>query len=266
LSNIVIPQPWRVQRRPEQGLDYRFVRRLLGTAVKSIHIHNAPDYLAPSDCEPGPDCTVSYYSETADSYRDALSSCNVFVCPRFTEGIGLSMLDALARGMCVIAHDAPSANEYIINGVNGLLVDYRNPRPIVLSAKRAEEIGRAAREMYVAGSRKWQKSARQVSFFIESTPEPDLRSSERRYRDDYLSCCRFAQQNSARFFARAFRLYNKGFRLSEESAATAMDHVKWTFMGVPGFWHSAIVARGALRRIFRQVGSVGALRGKRTAE
>lgn len=62
----------------------------------------------------------------------------VYVAPRFSEGIGMSFLEPLAMGKCVIAHDAPTMNEYIVNGKNGILVDMRNPRQIT-----AEEIEKA---------------------------------------------------------------------------------------------------------------------------
>ena len=60
------------------------------------------------------------------SYIMAMSECGVFVAPRRLEGIGLGFLEAMAMGKCVVAEDAPTMNEYIANGKNGVLVDVDN--------------------------------------------------------------------------------------------------------------------------------------------
>jgi hypothetical protein len=44
------------------------------------------------------------------------------VAPRIIEGVGLVQLEAMARGACVIAFDAPTMNEYIRSRDNGILM------------------------------------------------------------------------------------------------------------------------------------------------
>ena len=72
------------------------------------------------------------------------SSCNIFISPRRSEGIGMSFLDALSQGLCVIAHDNATMNEYVIDGVNGYLYDAKNPKKLNLGdflsiQKRSQE-------------------------------------------------------------------------------------------------------------------------------
>ena len=55
-------------------------------------------------------------------YLKALESADVFVAPRRWEGIGLSTLEALTRGIPVVGLDSPTLNEYIENDVNGILI------------------------------------------------------------------------------------------------------------------------------------------------
>ncbi len=55
-------------------------------------------------------------------YLKILSAASVFVAPRRWEGIGLSMLEALVRGIPVVGLNSPTLNEYVINGENGVLV------------------------------------------------------------------------------------------------------------------------------------------------
>ena len=69
-----------------------------------------------------------------EEYRALLSEPGVYIAPRFTEGIGMSFLEALAAGKFVVAHKDATMDEAIDDGVTGRLVDMRNPMPIQLSA------------------------------------------------------------------------------------------------------------------------------------
>jgi hypothetical protein len=56
-------------------------------------------------------------------YLEILAASDVFVAPRRWEGIGLSTLEALSRGIPVVGLNSPTLSEYIISGDNGVLVD-----------------------------------------------------------------------------------------------------------------------------------------------
>jgi len=60
-------------------------------------------------------------SERADFLRQ-IERANIVLSPRLTEGVGMVFLESLARGCAVIAHDAPTMNEYINHGSNGVLL------------------------------------------------------------------------------------------------------------------------------------------------
>ena len=57
----------------------------------------------------------------AEEYADLLGSCGLFAAPRRKEGIGLSFLDAMARGAFVLGYDSPTMNEYIRHAETGWL-------------------------------------------------------------------------------------------------------------------------------------------------
>jgi Glycosyl transferases group 1 len=59
---------------------------------------------------------------SGSEYLASIAPANVVLAPRACEGIGMVMLEAMSRGCAVIALDAPTANEYIEHGVNGLLL------------------------------------------------------------------------------------------------------------------------------------------------
>ena len=79
------------------------------------------------------------WSDSPGEFAIALRESNVFFAPRPREGIGMSVLEAMASGLCVVARDAPTMNEYISNGSNGLL--YNRDRHAGLDFSGAHDIG-----------------------------------------------------------------------------------------------------------------------------
>jgi glycosyltransferase involved in cell wall biosynthesis len=59
-------------------------------------------------------------------YENYLFNHNVFIAPRFREGVGLSFLEALAHGMYIIGYDAPTMNEYLTDEKLGRCIKNRN--------------------------------------------------------------------------------------------------------------------------------------------
>lgn len=95
-----------------------------------------------------------------EEYDKLLSSCNIFIAPRRAEGIGMSFIEALSRGMCVIAPDNSTMNEYIIHGKNGLLYDLKKPEELDLSnlAEMRENAIKIAKEDYEL----WEKAKHEI--------------------------------------------------------------------------------------------------------
>lgn len=71
---------------------------------------------------------VQRMSDTWDAvdYEQVMEESNVMIAPRVVEGVGLTFLEAMARGCAVIAYDGATMNEYIRHGENGILL--RPPR------------------------------------------------------------------------------------------------------------------------------------------
>lgn len=101
--------------------------------LTSLHIHNVPDpgqrfipVLDPAAFE------VSY-SSWYDRKEDMLADVKArayYITPRLKEGIGMSFLEAMAMGRCVVAPDSPTMNEYIQHGKTGLLYDLKKAIPL----------------------------------------------------------------------------------------------------------------------------------------
>lgn len=167
---------WR--RRPEDGIDFDLVDCLVGREASSIHIHDAPDDPSQayrlSRVPKGRKyrLTQSRWFESEADYSAVLSQANVFIAPRNGEGIGMAMVDALARGMVVIASDVPTHNEYIADGINGVLFDLASPCPVALKG-RMRSLSAMAWRAAQFGRERWLASVPKIlKLFEELQPHP----------------------------------------------------------------------------------------------
>ena len=87
-----------------------------------------------------------------------VASSNIFVLPSRSEGLSLSLLEAMANGLACITSPAGAHRELILNEINGLLVAPTDTeelakaiRRLIDSAHLRTELGAAAREHIEAG-------------------------------------------------------------------------------------------------------------------
>jgi len=154
-----------------KGISWKHVRRLIdGSSFRSFTLHAAVDpgfaFLAPGarDVARYGIEQTNWFEEREDYYR-RLAAATVFFAPRRSEGIGMSFLEAMAMGKCVVAHDAPTMNEYIVHGKTGLLYDARRPQPLDFSGHHA--LATRARRHAEEGRRRWLAQRPELSAFID---------------------------------------------------------------------------------------------------
>lgn len=70
-----------------------------------------------------------WYEQKSDMLQD-IEKAALYMAPRPEEGIGMSFLEAMAMGRCVIAPNQPTMNEYIKNGKTGYLYDLKTLPPL----------------------------------------------------------------------------------------------------------------------------------------
>jgi glycosyltransferase involved in cell wall biosynthesis len=135
------------------------IRKLLGdTPFSSLNVHLIQDnkedqFPAIPDKWKGMTINQTSWFNEQSEYYETLLSGNIFFAPRIREGIGIATLEAMAMGMCVVAPDRPTMNEYIKHNVNGLLYDPDNPEPLDFS--NAEALGKEARTSIEKGRIDW---------------------------------------------------------------------------------------------------------------
>lgn len=126
--------------------------------LDSIHHHKALDpgfYERPVLTNPPCPVTESrWFPRKADLIR-TIESAAIYMAPRLYEGIGMSFLEAMAMGRCVVAPDNPTMSEYIEHGKTGILYDPTTPMP--LEPFDVPAIQRAARMFAETGRHEWEE-------------------------------------------------------------------------------------------------------------
>lgn len=98
------------------------------------------------------------------AYQTLVGTCNVYVAPRTAEGIGLSFLEAMAKGMVVVAPDRPTMNEYVTDKKTGFLFDAKRPMPLPWSDLGS--IANQSLESVKQGHARWVEESKQIADFI----------------------------------------------------------------------------------------------------
>lgn len=99
-------------------------------------------------------------------YLRLLSQANVFVAPRKKEGIGLSFLEAMAMGQCIIGNNDATMNEYVTDGDNGYLFNLENPK--ILNLSDIHNVIRRSKKKAFRGHSDWKDNREKIAEFINS--------------------------------------------------------------------------------------------------
>ncbi|EKD76478.1 MAG: hypothetical protein ACD_43C00096G0005 [uncultured bacterium] len=118
-------------------------------------------------------------------YLNLLQQSNIFVCPRHYEGIGMSFLEALSIGLIPAAIDAPTMNEYIIHGKNGLLFN-NHTKKLDLSTDALPNLGKCVKEFALNGYNHWLKQKMEILRFIQSPFQPKKHLTKKMSRQIFL--------------------------------------------------------------------------------
>lgn len=178
-------------RQTNSGLNIENILTRWGSQLDSLHIHIVPDNPnsnierikqeiqtsipkpKASDFEVSDPLKVSLSSwfDSAQEMTAVLQKCNVYIAPRASEGIGMGFLEAMSRGMVVLAHNMPTHNEYIAHSVSGFLYDHHTLEEQEI-AEYPETIGKIARVTCERGYEKWQKQIPFIISYIKSMDYP----------------------------------------------------------------------------------------------
>lgn len=163
-----------------EAINLRTASTLLASSpVTSIHVHRSMDpgqaYLPPDPSSRERFAiTETEWFETREELREVLEDCSVYIAPRLLEGVGLSFLEAMAMGRCVVAPDRPTMNEYIRDGETGILYDPDSPKPIKLEDLRG--IQHRALASIQAGRAEWKHQKATLLAWCREPAAPRMRT------------------------------------------------------------------------------------------
>ena len=128
--------------------------------LSGVHCHNVPDPWIRNTKLDIPLqlsnlVTVSDWYANKEDMRKDIEKCAIYLAPRLKEGIGMSFLEAMAMGRCVIAPNSPTMNEYIVDGKTGILYDCANP-VFSLTKETVRKIQKQTLDYINEGYKKWQ--------------------------------------------------------------------------------------------------------------
>lgn len=148
---------------------------LHSSSVEHIHIHKAIDpgcHYKKLECAWGVNITSSDWYQNKNDMLEDMKRSAIYIAPRKLEGIGMSFLEAMSLGRCVIAPNFPTMNEYIKDGVNGLLYNLDDPKPLSISSLR--ELQKRAYESIKDGHQEWLSRRYDILKWIKSYNPSDI--------------------------------------------------------------------------------------------
>lgn len=154
--------------------------------ITNLHMHKAIDPKNQFTDIQNSKIKVTYSEWFADKQEllDKIQEYPIYIVPRPTEGIGMSFLEAMAMGRCVIAPDKATMNEYIVHGQTGILYNLKDIKP--LEPFDAEKIGKAAFQFIQDGYVKWEKEKYKIFDWCEASVDacfkPQIRKNVQKYK------------------------------------------------------------------------------------
>src|SRR5262249_9682148 len=118
--------------------------------------------------------------------REFLPAADLFVLSSRSEGISLTLLEAMATGLPIVATDVGGNREVVLHGETGLLVPPQSPQELAAAMQQLLSQPISAAHMGNAGRQRVEH-------------EFDLRAVVSRYEELYLSLLRRKQRTPRGF-------------------------------------------------------------------
>jgi glycosyltransferase involved in cell wall biosynthesis len=107
-----------------------------------------------------------------EELRTVYDECGAFLFPSFFEGFGRTFLEAMSRGLCVVASDCGGMHDVIHSGRDGVLVPVGDANVLAASVQQIVAHAQGAAMMSAAAAATareytWERVARETALFYE---------------------------------------------------------------------------------------------------
>lgn len=136
------------------------------------HLHYHTGLSQNNSARPEPDeiekynITFSSWFNDKSEMDEILDNSGLYISPRKEEGIGLSFIEAISRGNVIAAYDAPTMNEYIENGIDGILFSENTFPKKTFSLAQLKSMQKKSIKKAAAGYEAWENSLDFIRNFI----------------------------------------------------------------------------------------------------
>lgn len=146
---------------------YNFNHFHLHKALDPEHTFSKPSAKLESKLE------ISEWYEKREQMQADMDKAAIYIAPRLYEGIGMSFLEAMAHGRCVISPDNPTMNEYITDGFNGYLYNPDEVKPLKIT--KVKEIQKNTLQYMEEGYENWLKKKSDILNWIAQPVKINLK-------------------------------------------------------------------------------------------
>jgi hypothetical protein len=164
------PRAYFWERLPEDLDVWAADKILKSLGVESLETRQRKDLPLPSSEQGQANSRLEGW-QTREEYLRSLAGFNVYVASRRHEGIGMAFLEAMAMGMCVVAENQPTANEYVLSGKNGILYaggEERIYTPRQVELAELAQMGKQARETIRRIHGEWLTKKTEIGRCVEA--------------------------------------------------------------------------------------------------
>ena len=145
-------------------------------SISKIHIHTSLDpHHSMIDIITDKRITHSTWFENKEEMYSKILESAIYIAPRLSEGIGMSFLEAMSMGRCVIAPNQPTMNEYIQSGKTGFLYDLKDISKLKIG--NINKIQKNTLKYVQRGYKSWNKKKKKILKWIKSPVHPHTTDS-----------------------------------------------------------------------------------------
>lgn len=125
---------------------------------------------------PEEECDEYHYNLPQEKLSWLYSSCDIFLCPSWYEGLGMPAMEAMACGSCVVTFDTGGSRDYAFDGRTAFVAEHRNLDQLIeklslaiKNKKLREEIAQNGYNFIHNDIENWEESTNRLeSIFLDS--------------------------------------------------------------------------------------------------